>query len=155
MAQQIAHSRGHAFDIESFLPPSQRDEYIAIVSGEATPAEGSEDSDTPAEGEGSEAGESPSSAGVGLPDGSPRPGKRQRTSSSLAQMYWRQRIDRGLAGKDWRSGSRASTPRASVKPDPDAPSPAPAPSTPAREPKAKDVITAADRTDIQASASYW
>lgn len=169
MAQQIAHSRGHTFDIDSFLAPEQRDEYIALLAEEGAsahtapsvtePTEPAElpDADTAAEATDDEFDE---------PNG--RPSKRLRIGphTPLAQVYWKQRMDRlGLAGHARRSatpgGPSSATPK--VKADPDEPgtaAPSPAP-TPGGTPSRKDhsapprPLTVAERVDIQGSASYW
>lgn len=152
VAQQIAHSRGHAFDIESFLAPSQRDEYLAyLASGEPSEYSKSSISASASEGAGPGASEteSPSAGAYESDSADEPPNKRARLAPSLSQMYWRQRLDRlGLP----RAASAPVTPRATpreLKTEPDSPA-----STPAPHHKKKP-LTPIDKAEIRRSASYW
>lgn len=180
MAQQIAHSRGHTFDIESFLLPEQREEYLAYLSHEGSSGEpeaetdvvevveavevvenGTPEADKPEEPRsGSEETEQP---GPREPV-TPPPAKRIKTGSHsntpLAQVYWKQRLDRlALAGRGRSMTPRSSTPRASVKPEPEEPGTpsTPAPHTPHHgKHKGEQLpLTPAEKASIQESASYW
>jgi hypothetical protein len=134
-AQQIAHERGHAFDIESFLLPAQREEYLALLERESE-----------------KGSEKHGSADAGTPNDDEPSAKRPRPlSAGPAMANWRSRL---LAGRR----TRSATPR--IKPDPDA-SYGSMPGTPTnhslrdREKAKQEVVLPADRPEIQASASYW
>lgn len=184
MAQQIAHQRGHTFDIESFLTPEQRVEYAAL--------QGEEPPDLPSAGTSERSGEASGVSGIsggsGEGAGSEGIGTREREedevvgtppakriklgpNTPLSQVYWKQRLDR-LARVRSRSFSPSSSPSASVH-LPGHPSHLPPPS-PARSREAspspwarrelRDTpvhlrklapVTEADKVDIAASASYW
>ncbi|GMK56811.1 hypothetical protein CspeluHIS016_0306510 [Cutaneotrichosporon spelunceum] len=134
-AQQLARERGHSFDIESFLSPAQREEYITLLEREIGKSR-----------EGSAEGQS----GEGSGDGTPNEpaAKRRRTLSAGAAAHWRSRL---LA----RQRTRSATPR--IKPEPDGS----VPGTPTnhslrdRDKGKQEVVLPADRPEIQASASYW
>lgn len=162
VAQQIAHTRGQRFDIDSFLAPEQRDEYLALLrdgddkdDGEGEGGGDEDEGEEVREGEEESNGEKreaePDSEGK-VAEGS-RPAKRAKLAqhaSPLAQVYWRQRLHR--LGN--RSGSRSATPRVKNEPDEVAsPAPTPTPTGPSRKQVAP--LTQKERADIQSSASYW
>jgi hypothetical protein len=180
VAQQIAHARGHTFDIDSFLSPEQRDEYLSLLAARDDDLHDDEEQregTSEPQGEGSNRGDSDTN-GNGNSDGpqtdtdsvTPEGEKRERTPSAgpgddrgplkrarlaahaspLAQAYWRQRLDR-----------MSSTPRIKAE-DEGTPAPVVAPSpTPsytshwARRHEPPPPLTAADRAEIQESAQFW
>ncbi|CAK9780189.1 hypothetical protein CC85DRAFT_326319 [Cutaneotrichosporon oleaginosum] len=134
-AQQIAHDRGHAFDIESFLLPAQREEYLAYLESESersSEKRGTGEAETPTEDE-------------------PAPKRPRPLSAGPAASHWRSRL---LTGRR----TRSATPR--IKSDPDA-NLGSMPGTPTnhslrdREKSKQEIVLPADRPEIQASASYW
>lgn len=179
MAQQIAHQRGHTFDIESFLTPEQRAEYAALQGEDPDPpSTGTSDRSA---GAGSASGEGNTSHQDGGAEGgstrerdeiedlSTPPAKRIKLgpNTPLSQVYWKQRFDQ-LARVRSRSFSPSSSPANSTHHAHDHP-PSPARSREAspspwarRELRDTPVhlrklapVTEADKVDIAASASYW